>query len=184
MAIDKHVIDTNVLLVASSAHETSPFTPEATPVEDATLRSKVLNWLIEFEQSDRKIVLDWAWIIVDEYKGVSRKVKLTEQDYGLQVVLHKFSTGKSFGFLLDCDANGHALITDKVLESAITDLADRKMVAGVLAAGGRDNGCNLVNACDTDWYDCQNALETAGVDVFQVIGEEWCFPRWQAKKQR
>lgn len=184
MAIDKHVLDTNVLLVASSAHETSPFAPDATPVEEATFRKKVLNWLIEFEQSDRHLVLDWNWIIVDEYKGVSRRDKLTEQDYGLQVVLNKFSTGKFFGFLLDCDVNGHARIADNALESAITDLADRKMVAAVLAAGGRANGCNLVNACDTDWYDCKKALEAAGVDVFQIIGKEWCHPKWKAKKRR
>ena len=82
--------------------------------------------LIEFEQSDRQIVLDWNWVIVDEYRGVSRRDKLTEQDYGLQVVLHKFSTGKSFGFLLEFDANGHALIEDKVLESIVTGKEDRK----------------------------------------------------------
>ncbi len=184
MAADKHVIDTNVLLIASSAHETSPFAPQATPVEEARFRKKVLNWLIEFEQSDRQIVLDWNWIIVDEYKGVNRRDKLTEQDYGLQVVLNKYSTGDFFGFLLDCDANGNAIIEDKALESAVTDFADRKMVAGVLAAGGRENGCNLVNACDTDWYDCKDALNAAGVDVFQIIGEEWCYPRWKAKKRR
>jgi len=184
MAIDKHVIDTNVLLVASSAHGVSPFAPEATPVEDASLRKKVLDWLIEFEQSDRKLVLDWGWIIVDEYRGVNRRDKLSEQDYGFQVVLNKFSTGNSVGFSLDCDVNGHALVTDKALESAITDLEDRKMVAAVLAVGGRANGCNLVNACDTDWYDCKDALKTAGVDVFQIIGKEWCHPRWKAKKQR
>lgn len=66
MTVSKHVIDTNVLLVASAAHETSPFAEDATPVEDDALRKKVLDWLISFEISDTQIVLDWGWIIVDE----------------------------------------------------------------------------------------------------------------------
>lgn len=116
MAIHQHVIDTNVLLVASAVHEASPFAPEATPVEEAELRCKVLNWLIEFEQSDRHVVLDWNWIIVDEYKGINRRSKLTEQDYGLQVILQKFSTGQYYGFLLDCNEDGTARIEDTTLE--------------------------------------------------------------------
>lgn len=184
MTIDKHVIDTNVLLVASAAHETSPFAPDATPVEEAAHRKKVLDWLIEFDGSDRHIVLDWKWIIVDEYKGVSRpQNKLTEQDYGLQVVLHKFTIGQSFGFLLNLDVHGHAHIGDPALDPVITDLEDRKMVAAVLTAGGKAGGCNLVNSCDTDWYDWKEALDAAGVEVHQLI-PEWCFPKWQAKQQR
>ena len=184
MTIDKHVIDTNVLLVASSAHQASPFSPDATPVEEATFREKVLNWLIDFEQSDRHLVLDWHWVMVDEYRGVNRRDKLTEQDYGFQVVLHKYSTGKHFGFVLNCDNNGHAIIGDDTLQLAITDLDDRKMVAAVLAAGGIANDCNLVNACDTDWYDWQAELERAGVFVQQLLGEDWCFPKWQEKQKR
>lgn len=184
MAIDKHVIDTNVLLVASSAHETSPFAPEATPVEEAELRKKVLSWLIEFEESERQIVLDWGWEIVDEYRGKNRRNKLTDQDYGMQVVLHKFSSGQYHGIKLQFDDNGHAIIPDSTLQSVVTDRDDRKMVAAVLATGGISNGCNLVNACDTDWYDCKEALDSAGVYVHQIIGDEWCYPKWQVKQQR
>ena len=52
--------------------------------------------------------------------------------------------------------------------TVVTDHADRKMVAGVLAAGGRAGGCTLVNSCDTDWYDWQSALEGADVFVDQL----------------
>lgn len=181
--MDKHVIDTNVLLVASAAHSTSPFAPEATPVQEAALRQKVLSWLMEFEASERQVVLDWTWVIMNEYKGVGRRDQLTDQDYGLQVVLQKFSTGQLFGFTLNWDAPASAQIDHAALDPVITDHADRKMVAGVLAAGGRAGGCTLVNSCDTDWYDWQPALEGADVFVDQLI-PEWCHPKWLAKKAR
>jgi hypothetical protein len=183
MPVDKHVIDTNVLLVASAAHAMSPFAPNATPVEAATLRQKVLDWLIAFEDSDRQMVLDWHWVIVDEYRGVGRRDKLADQDYGLQVVLQKFSTGQTFGFTLNWIVPDGAEIVHAALDLVITDHADRKMVAGVLAAGGRTGGCTLVNSCDTDWYDWQSALEDADVFVDQLI-PEWCHPKWMAKKAR
>jgi len=43
MPIDKHVIDTNVLMVASAADGASPFPADSTPVEKAELRIQVLN---------------------------------------------------------------------------------------------------------------------------------------------
>jgi len=184
MIASKHVVDTNVLLVASAAHETSPFAEDATPVADRALRTKVLDWLIAFEASEAQIVLDWGWVIVDEYKGVTRRDKLTEQDYGLQVVLQKFSTGQLFGFEIEWNEPESAAISDSDLSAVVTDHADRKMVAAVLAAGGVGGGCTLVNSCDTDWYDWQDEMERAGVFVQQLIGAEWCHPKWLSKKAR
>lgn len=183
MPPDKHVIDTNVLLVASAAHATSPFAPDSTPVEEAELRRKVLEWLIAFESSNRQLVIDWNWIIIDEYKGVNRRARLTEQDYGLQVFLEKHSKNQIFYFELKLIGTDSAELSHAALDATITDHADRKMVAGVLAAGGRAGGCTLVNSCDTDWYDWQAALEGADVFVDQLI-PEWCHPKWLAKKAR
>ena len=183
MPIDKHVIDTNVLLVASAAHEASPVPADATPVEKAELRTRVLEWLTKFELDDRQIVLDYDWEIVSEYRGENRREKLTEQDYGMQVVLHKWSTGRYFGFLLQKEVDGRTRIAHAGLDPAIADLADRKMVAAVLAGGCNAGGCNLVNACDTDWYDWQAAMEAADVYVEQLI-HEWCHAKWLAKQAR
>lgn len=181
MPVDKHVIDTNVLLLASAAHEGSPFPANATPVQEAALRDKVLDWLINFEQSDKRIVLDWKWIIVDEYRGIGRRDKLTEQDYGMQFVVEMWSTNRVFGFLIENEPDGKTRISHAALDPVVTDLADRKMVAGVLAGGGLAGGCTLVNSCDTDWYDWQAELEAADVYVEQLI-PEWCHPKWLAKK--
>jgi hypothetical protein len=40
-----------------------------------------------------------------------------------------------------------------------------------------------VNACDTDWYDWQAAMEAADVYVEQLI-HDWCHPKWLAKQAR
>jgi hypothetical protein len=181
MPADKHVIDTNVLLVASAAHAASPFAPDATPVQESVLRKKVLDWLIAFETSERQIVLDYEWIIVDEYKGVNRRDKLTEQDYGLQVVLQMSSTNRVNWFQLESEPDGRTRIRHAALDPVVTDHADRKMIAGVLAGGGRTGGCTLVNSCDTDWYDWQAELEAADVYVEQLI-PEWCQEKWKAKR--
>ena len=177
MPIDKHVIDTNVLIVASAAHGTSPFAEDATPVDRAELRSAVLAWLIQFEQSQRCIVLDYKWEIVGEYRGDNRRDRLTEQDYGMQLVLQLWSTGRFCGFLLEYRADGSAHIGHPGLDLVITDIADRKMVAAVLAGGASSGGCSLVNACDTDWYDWQVEMEAADVYVEQLI-HDWCFEKW------
>jgi hypothetical protein len=178
---DKHLIDTNVLLVASAADNGSPFPPDATPVNESELRDIVLSWLREFQISGRRMILDFEWKIVAEYRGDNRRLKLTEQDYGMQVVLHKHSTGQLDYVQLTWDHNNDAVIPHAALQAIVHDTADRKMVAAVLAAGGSSNGCNLINACDTDWYDWEEALVSAGIHVHQLIGEEWCRPRWELK---
>jgi hypothetical protein len=176
MPIDKHVIDTNVLLVASAANDASPFPADATPVETAELRKQVLDWVIAFEQSDRRVVLDYGWEILGEYQN-----KLSDQDYALQIVLHMKDTERVVWFQLEHEADGRTRIGHAVLDPAITDLADRKMVAAVLAGGCNAGGCNLVNACDTDWYDWQAELEAADVYVEQLI-HDWCHAKWLAKQ--
>lgn len=177
MPIDKHVIDTNVLLVASAAQGASPFPEDATPVETAELRKHVL-WVIAFEQSDRRVVLDYGWEILGEYQN-----KLSDQDYALQIVLHMKDTERVVWFQLEREADGRTRIAHTGLDPAITDLADRKMVAAVLAGGCRAGGCTLVNACDTDWYDWQAAMEAADVYVEQLI-HDWCHAKWLAKQPR
>ncbi len=118
---------------------------------------------------------------VAEYRGDNRRDKLTEQDYGMQLVLQMTSTDRVAWFHLECEADGRTRIAHAGLDPAITDLADRKMVAAVLAGGCSAGGCNLVNACDTDWYDWQVAMEAADVYVEQLI-HDWCHAKWLAKQ--
>jgi len=177
-AIDKHVVDTNVLLVASAFLETSPFR-EKTPVHEETeLQRRVLEWLECLERDNgRKVVLDLDSYILDEYHN-----KLSYQDYGLMMILQKRDYGLVEEALFDVDQDGHAVLPHD-LEQVIHDRADRKMIAAALYVGGREAGCNIVNACDTDWYDWEQSLLDAGIEVQQLL-DKWCRDLWKTKKTK
>lgn len=182
--MNRHVVDTNVLIVASGEHPESPFSSEKHPVEDAEQSEQVLNWLINFEASDGRMVVDSDWAIISEYQN-----KLTEQDYGLRVLFEKMSRFEID--YVDIEWIEDASIPDKEkvaklddpLQSVIHDLADTKMVAACLNAIKEDMPCTIVNACDTDWLDWQKSLEAEGVIVEQII-ENWLRKKWRAHHDR
>jgi hypothetical protein len=177
--VDSSVIDTNVLIVASAADDGSPFQPDATPVQEVALRQEVLDWLQAFElDAERSVVLDWDWHICGEYQN---KLNL-EQDYGWLAIMSKRDRNEVVWIGIEVDANGHAKLPP-ALRSAVSDLADRKMVAAVLSAKADGNDCQLVNACDTDWLDCKQALKNADVRVHHLLGE-WLKRRHKNKKHR
>ena len=80
---------------------------------------------------------------------------------------------------LEHDADGHALLEPTMAE-AVTDLADRKIVAAGLAAIAAGHPCQITNACDTDWLDCNVPMEAAGLDVEHLL-EDWMRARWLVK---
>lgn len=174
---EARVVDTNVLIVASAADDGSPFRPEATPVEEATLRNDVLEWLTEFERdNNRHAVLDWDWLICGEYQN-----KLTEQDYGWLALMAKKDRNEVVWVGLEVDNDGHAILP-RSLEAAVTDLADRKMVAAVLAAKSEDWACKLTNACDTDWIDCEKKLIEHDIESEHII-EAWLRVKWKLMQE-
>ena len=87
--MNRHVVDTNVLIVASGEHPESPFASDKHPVEDPEESEKVLDWLMAFEAGEGRMVVDDDWEILKEYQH-----KLTDQDYGQRIVFEKMSRGK------------------------------------------------------------------------------------------
>ena len=173
---EARVVDTNVLIVASAADDGSPFKPDATPVQEAALRDQVLDWVQSLESDqERHVVMDYDWVICGEYLN-----KLTEQDYGFLAMMSKRDRNEVVWVGLELDADGHAILEPE-LAAAVTDLADRKMVAGALAAQADGMTCELVNACDTDWLDCAEVLARSGIKVQNII-EEWLKVKHAAKK--
>ena len=169
------VVDTNVLLVASAADAASPFGADATPIEEAALREQVLHWLHGFESDPRRhAVLDYGWDICSEYQN-----KLSEQDYGWLALMAKRDRNEVVWVGLEHDADGHALLAPAMAE-AVTDLADRKIVAAGLAALADGHPCQITNACDTDWLDCNTPMEAAGLHVEHLL-PQWIQARWQRK---
>ncbi|HMM73808.1 MAG TPA: hypothetical protein PKC22_16560 [Rhodocyclaceae bacterium] len=172
----RYVVDTNVLIAASAADPTHPKDIDATPPEPE-LRAMVWKWLSEFEQSDSHLVLDLAGRIYDEYTG-----KLGFNDYGIQVVVHKWSTAAVDNVDIEYDADGYGVLP-ATLAAIVHDLDDRKMVAAALAAHAMfGEGC-IAFAGDTDWHDWEEALTAHQVQLEPII-ENWSRQKHAAKQHR
>ena len=122
----------------------------------------------------RHAVLDAGWHVCGEYGH-----KLSEQDYGWLVMMHKIDHNEVVWVDVQPDADGNAVLPPD-LASAVTDLADRKMVAAALAALELGSACKLTNASDTDWLDCQKALRVVGLEVENLLND-WLVARWHTK---
>ena len=152
-----HVVDTNVLLVASALHPASPFDDTHVPIEE---QEAVFEWLAAFRADDeRRLVMDAGFAIYDEYRN-----QLSDQDYGLLAIHDKFDRLRSV--TLSWDEHGDAVVP-KALE--VTDRSDRKFVAAALADTA---AISIVNATDSDWVAIEAALDAAGISVIHLI-ESW-----------
>ncbi|MCK5796322.1 MAG: hypothetical protein KAI47_04010 [Deltaproteobacteria bacterium] len=160
-----HVVDTNVLLVASAAHPYSPFGDSDLPKD---LQGRVFEWLTAFQKdTTRNMVWDVEFKIYDEYRN-----KLTAQDYGMLVVNEKMAQARWID--IEYDENG-----DGVVPKAFSafDRSDRKLLAVLLAD---TDGTSLVNATDTDWLEIEAQLQDAAAQVDHLL-EHWLRAKYDEK---
>ncbi|HNS59296.1 MAG TPA: hypothetical protein PKI25_10025, partial [Nitrosomonas europaea] len=108
--------------------------------------------------------------------------KLGFNDYGIQVVIHKWSTSAVDNVDVQYDADGHAVLQPP-LDSVVYDLADRKMVAAALAARKLYGESTIAFAGDTDWHDWEQALIHAGLSLEPLI-EDWSRAKHAEKANR
>jgi len=170
---DRYVVDTNVLIAASSIDANSSIAKDATP-QDPALRKKVWDWLNTFQQSVSHLVLDGQGGIEAEYNH-----KLGFNDFGLQVVLHKWSTSTVDLVDVQYDTNGDGIL-DEPLQTVVHDRADRKMIAAALDAQEHYAQCSIAFAGDSDWHGWEVALQAQGLELEAII-PEWSLAKYQAK---
>lgn len=172
----RYVVDTNVLIAASAADPIQPKDIDATPPEPEW-RARVWAWLDHFDRGSTRLVLDGAGRIFEEYNR-----KLGFNDFGIQVVMHKWSTAAVDTVAVAYDEHGQGLLPAG-LRRVVHDGADRKMVAAALAAHVEfGQGC-VAFAGDTDWHDWENDLADHDV-LLEPIIEEWSRARHAHKQQR
>ncbi|SDY18366.1 hypothetical protein SAMN05518669_1101 [Variovorax sp. YR634] len=172
----RYVVDTNVLIAASAADPTHPNDIDATP-PDPALRLVVWNWLSQFQQSESRLVLDDAGKIFEEYEN-----KLGFNDFGIQMVMHKWGMSEVDVVPVDFDVDGYGVLPD-VLTPVIHDAEDRKMVAAAIAANILyGEGC-VAFAGDTDWHDWEIHLAQHEV-LLEPIIEDWSRQKHAEKQQR
>lgn len=172
----RYVVDTNVLIAASAADPVHPKDIDATP-HDPAMRFKVWKWLDEFNSGTSRMVLDSGGKIFDEYCN-----KLGFNDFGIQVVINKWSTSAVDDVEVSYDSNGDGIIPHE-LEPVVHDKADRKMVASALEAKRIfGEGC-VAFAGDTDWHEWEDVLIRFGLILEPVI-EEWSRQKFAEKQER
>ena len=172
----RYVVDTNVLIAASAADPTHPKDIDATPT-DPKFRKKVWDWLDAFQSSPSRMVLDRSGGIYAEYCN-----KLGFNDFGIQVVMHKWSTCAVDNVDVAYDDHGHGILLPPLL-AVIHDEADKKMVAAALDSHRQyGEGC-VAFAGDTDWHDWEKDLRESNVFLEPII-EEWSRQKHAEKKVR
>lgn len=173
---DRYIVDTNVLIAASAADPTHPKDIDATPA-DSKLRMRVWQWLSDFQGSTSRLVLDSANGIYDEYNK-----KLGFNDFGIQVVMHKWSTAAVDNVDVTYDEHGHGVLQPPLL-AVIHDEADKKMVAAALDSHRRyGEGC-VAFAGDTDWHDWEGDLLTNNILLEPIIAD-WSRQKHAEKQAR
>ena len=172
----RYVVDTNVLIAASAADPNHPTDIDATP-DDPELRMQIWKWLSEFQASTSRMVLDSEQGIWTEYCK-----KLGFNDFGIQVVQHKWDTGAVDSVEVAYDKNSHGVLKSP-LRALIHDKEDRKMVAAALDAHEKyGEGC-VAFAGDTDWHDWEDDLLANDV-LLEPIIERWSRQKHAQKKAR
>ncbi len=172
----RYVVDTNVLIAASAADPQQQKDIDATP-SDPGLRLQVWEWLDQFRSSDARLVLDTDSKIYEEYTN-----KLGFNDFGIQVVMHKWSTAATDDVSVHYDADGHGVLPAS-LAPVIHDLADRKMVAAALEAARVFDVAPIAFAGDTDWHEWEDSLVRHGIELEPLI-EQWSRAKFAEKKLR
>lgn len=172
----RYVVDTNVLIAASAIDATSAIARDATP-SDPNLREKIRQWLSEFEASDSRLVLDGEGGIEKEYGH-----KLGFNDYGRQVVMHKWDRCAVDQVSVEYDKDGDGIL-EEPLQTVVHDRADRKMVAAALDAQIMHGECTIAFAGDTDWHGWAPDLKKAGLNLEPII-PEWSQAKFADKSKK
>lgn len=169
-----YLIDTNVMLAASSIHELSNVATRAMPRE-IELREFVAEWLLTFDESDHKIVLDEEGLIRDEYER-NLPFNYPDQEYGMQVLQNKLDQVLYELVPIEVlDGNGERIaVLAHEHEALVPDREDRKWVASALASIELyEHSPPIVYGAETDWYIAEAQLTAVGVQFERLLPEEW-----------
>lgn len=169
-----YLVDTNVMLAASAVSELSNQAVRAMP-QEIELREMIYEWLADFDQSDRRIVLDEEGLVRDEYER-NMPFNLREQEYGMQVLQSKLDRNLADYVPIDSlEANGERIaVLDLAHEALVTDREDRKWVACALAAQILfDQVPPIVYGAETDWFIAEEQLIGIGLCFQKLLPDDW-----------
>lgn len=169
-----YLVDTNVMLAASAISELSNVATRAMPRE-IELREIIYEWLVAFDQSDDRIVLDDVGLVLDEYDR-NMPHNWREQEYGMMVLQSKIDRMQVHDVPIESlKANGeHIAVLDPAHEGLVTDREDRKWVACALAAQILlDEVPPIVYGAETDWFVAEEQLKGIGLCFQRLLPADW-----------
>ena len=117
------------------------------------------DWLEQFVRSEDRLIVDWTYRIISEYRRNISVGGFAEQE------LNKLEaqSGKRFiGISLEFDEHGHAILPADI---AFADPEDRKFIALAIQFHPY---APIYNATDTDWSEAVNRLAERGLTIYEL----------------
>ena len=139
------IIDTNLWVTASR--------PLDSHLSHECARN-VLRFVIDLQNNDDHLAVDYSWQILDEYYR-----EISEQDLAYEILALLAKQNRFDWTRIEIDSEGNAIVP---LECAIHDRSDRKFVAVSLAHEARPP---IHNASDEDWLEDETILANCGIQV-------------------
>lgn len=147
------VIDANVWAMADR------LISEELPIEEEQCVRACRDWLKQFVDGDNRLVVDWEYGIISEYRRNIRANGFAEQ---LLNKLESESRVRFAGVMLDVDNNNHAILPEGF---AVDDPSDRKFVAAAVKVFPY---APIYNAADTDWAKEREHLASLGLTIHEL----------------
>jgi hypothetical protein len=169
-----YLVDTNVMLAASAVQELSNHGVRAMPKE-IELREMIYEWLADFDQSGRRIVLDEEGLVRDEYER-NMPFNMRGREYGMLVLQNKLDRNLAeYMPIKSLEANGeHIAVLEPAHEVLVTDREDRKWVACALAAQILfDQVPPIAYGAETDWFVAETQLMGIGLRFQRLLPDAW-----------
>ena len=169
-----YLVDTNVMLAASAVQELSKLAIRAMP-QEIELREIIYEWLVAFDQSDFRIILDEDGLVRAEYER-NMLFYMHGQEYGMQVLQNKLDRNLvEFVPIDSLEANGeHIAVLESAHEALVTDREDRKWVACALAAQILfEQVPPIVYGAETDWFIAEKQLMGIGICFQRLLPDTW-----------
>lgn len=147
------VIDANVWAIADRQ------LTEILPFEEEKCIRACRDWLEQFVAGADRLVVDWQYAIISEYRRNISSNGFAEQ---LLNVLESVSRTRFAGVSLEVDRDNHAILPQGL---TLDDPSDRKYVAAAIACVPH---ASIYNAADTDWTKEREQLTRYGLEVHEL----------------
>ena len=149
------VVDTNVWVLADRITSDKA----GLPIHEADCIEACYRWLTDFVDSVDKLVVDYSYRIMREYRDNIQKGGLSEQLLNdlESVVLERIVYAD-----IEFDSNHHARLPFPI---TFHDPNDRKFIAVAIS---RDPVAPIYNATETDWTKEKNRLRQNGILVNEL----------------